>query len=94
MLAALLAELLALGVFLAACGRLHARLCRDPSASRAMLMDPTFNWLGYFVVMEVAAAMLVVRNAVRAAECLGGVDGVMASYDPNPNLDMPWQAAG
>ena len=73
-LAGLLVQLLALGVFLVACGRLHARLRRDPSASRAMLMDQTVNWLGYFAVMEVAGVMLVVRSVVRGAE--GGEGGV------------------
>ncbi|KAG7284813.1 hypothetical protein NEMBOFW57_009428 [Staphylotrichum longicolle] len=80
-LAGLVVQLLALGIFLVACGRLHARLRRDPAASRAMLMDPGINWLWYFVVMEVAAAMLVVRSVVRGAEYLEGMDGVVAGHE-------------
>ncbi len=80
-LVGLLVQLLALGAFIVACGRLHARLRRDPSASRAMLMEPGVNWLWYFIVLEVAAAMLVVRSIVRGAEYLGGVDGALASHE-------------
>lgn len=81
MLVGLVVQLLALGIFLVACGRLHARLRRDPAASRAMLMDPGVNWLWYFVVMEVAAAMLVVRSVVRGSEYLEGMDGVVAGHE-------------
>ena len=81
MLVGLLVQLLALSIFLVACGRLHTHLHRDPSASRVMLMDPTVTCLGYFVVMEIAAAMLVVRSVVCGAEYLGGVGGVVAKYE-------------
>lgn len=80
-LVGLFAQLLALGVFIVSCGRLHARLRRDTSASRAMLMDPGVNWLWYLVVLEVAAVMLVVRSVMRGAEYLGGVDGAVASHE-------------
>ncbi|EAA32972.1 RTA1-domain-containing protein [Neurospora crassa] len=74
-------QLLALGIFLFTCGRLHVRLHRNPTRSRAMLMDPGVRWLWYFGVMEVAGAMLVVRSVVRGAEYLGGTDGVVASHE-------------
>ncbi len=77
----LLVQLLALGVFIVTCGRLHARLRRDPSASKAMLMDPGVNWLWYLIVLEVAAVMLVVRSIIRGVEYLEGVDGVLASHE-------------
>ena len=80
-LVGLLVQLLALGAFIVVCGRLHSRLRRDPSASRAMLMDRGVNWLGYFIVLEVAAVMLVVRSIMRGAEYLGGVDGAVASHE-------------
>ncbi|KAL2174981.1 RTA1 like protein-domain-containing protein [Thermothelomyces heterothallicus CBS 202.75] len=81
-LVGLLVQLVALGVFLGLdCGRLHARLRRDPSASRAMLADPGVNWLGYLVVMEVAAAMMVVRSVVRGAEYLEGQGGVVMGHE-------------
>lgn len=74
-------QLLALGIFVFTCGRLHVRLRRNPAESRAMLMDPGVRWLGYFVVMEVAGAMLMVRSVVRGAEYLGGTNGVVASHE-------------
>ena len=80
-LVGLFVQLLALGAFIIACGRLHARLRRNPSESRAMLMEPGVNWLWYLIVMEVAAVMLVVRSIMRGAEYLGGIDGVVASHE-------------
>ncbi|KAK4044288.1 RTA1 like protein-domain-containing protein [Parachaetomium inaequale] len=83
-LVGLLAQLVALGVFVVlGCGRLHARLRRDPAAagSAAMVADPGVNWLGYLVVMEVAAGMLIVRSVVRGAEYLEGSAGVVARHE-------------
>ncbi|KAK4158327.1 RTA1 like protein-domain-containing protein [Chaetomidium leptoderma] len=81
-LVGLLAQLVALGVFLGLdCGRLHARLRRDPGLSRAMVADPGVNWLGYFVVLEVAAGMLVVRSVVRGAEYLEGPGGFVMRHE-------------
>jgi hypothetical protein len=81
-LVGLIAQLAGLSVFLAfGCGRLHVRLRRDPSRSRAMLADPGVNWLGYFVVLEVAAVMLVVRSVVRGVEYVGGPEGVVARHE-------------
>jgi hypothetical protein len=83
-LVGLLAQLVALGVFVVlGCGRLHARLRRDPAAagSAAMVADPSVNWLGYLVVMEVVAGMLIVRSVVRGAEYLEGTTGVVARHE-------------
>ncbi|KAK3292524.1 RTA1 like protein-domain-containing protein [Chaetomium fimeti] len=81
-LAGLAVQLGALGVFMGvSCGRTHFRLRRDPSRSRAMVADPGVNWLGYFVVMEVAAGMLIVRSAVRGAEFLEGSRGVVMGHE-------------
>ncbi|KAK4126883.1 RTA1-domain-containing protein [Parathielavia appendiculata] len=78
----LLAQMLALGAFLVFCVRLHARLRRDPARwSRAMVADPAVNWLGYFVVMEMAGVMLVVRSVMRGVEYLQGMDGYVASHE-------------
>jgi hypothetical protein len=78
----LIAQVVALCVFLASgCGRLHARLKRDPSRSKAMLADPGVNWLGYFVVLEIAAGMLLVRSIVRGVEYIQGTDGFVASHE-------------
>ncbi|KAK4235053.1 RTA1 like protein-domain-containing protein [Achaetomium macrosporum] len=78
----LVAQLAALGVFLASgCWRLHVRLRRDPALSRAVLMDPGVNWTGYLVVVEIAAAMLLARSVVRGAEYLEGTDGVVARHE-------------
>jgi hypothetical protein len=43
-----------------------------------MLADPGVNWLGYFVVLEVSAVMLIVRSVVRGVEYVGGPEGVVA----------------
>jgi hypothetical protein len=80
-LVGLFAQLLALASFIIICGRLHARLRRNPAISRAMLSDPRVNWLGYLVVLEIAAVMLIVRSAVRGAEYVGGTDGFVASHE-------------
>jgi hypothetical protein len=81
-LVGLLAQMVALGVFLVACGRLHVRLRRDPARwSRAMVADPGVNWLGYFVVLEVAGLMLVVRSVVRGVEYLQGTSGFVAGHE-------------
>ncbi|KAK3995204.1 RTA1 like protein-domain-containing protein [Cladorrhinum sp. PSN332] len=80
-LVGLLVQLLALAVFIVMVARLHARLRHNPSESKAMLADPGVNWLGHFVVLEVAAVMLVVRSVVRGAEYLGGMDGFIASHE-------------
>ncbi|KAK0733549.1 RTA1 like protein-domain-containing protein [Lasiosphaeria miniovina] len=80
-LVGLLVQLLALVVFIVLCARLHARLRHNPSKSKAMLADPGVNWLGHFVVLEVAAVMLVVRSVVRGAEYLGGTDGFVATHE-------------
>ncbi|KAH6842801.1 RTA1 like protein-domain-containing protein [Chaetomium sp. MPI-CAGE-AT-0009] len=75
-------QLAALGSFVGiSCGMVHARLRRDPSRSRAMMADPGVNWLGYFVVMEVAAVMLIVRSVVRGAEFLEGAGGVVMGHE-------------
>lgn len=76
-LVGLLVQLIALGVFLAQCVRLHVRLRRDKGLSRAMVIEEGVNWLGYFVVMEVAAGMMVVRSVVRGVELLQGPQGVV-----------------
>jgi hypothetical protein len=78
----LVAQIAALGVFVGTgCGRLHVRLRRDPSRSRAMMADPGVNWLGYLVVLEIAAGMLLVRSIVRGVEYLQGTDGFVASHE-------------
>lgn len=79
----LLAQLLGLGIFLFVCGRLHGRLRSDSSGfqSRKIGSDPSIRWQAYFVVLEVAAVMLVVRSIVRGAEYLEGSDGVIASHE-------------
>jgi hypothetical protein len=80
-LVGLLSQLVALGVFVFLCGRLHLRLRRDQSLSRAMMADPGVNWLGYLVVLEVAAVMLIVRSVVRGVEYVQGADGFVASHE-------------
>ena len=80
-LVGLFAQLLALAIFAIACGRLHARLHRDPSASRAMLADPRVHWLRHLGALEFAAVMLVVRSIMRGAEYLDGADGFVASHE-------------
>ncbi|KAL2198010.1 RTA1 like protein-domain-containing protein [Corynascus similis CBS 632.67] len=70
-----------IGFLLLDCGRLHARLRRDPTSSRAMVADPGVNWLGYLVVMEIAAVMMVVRSVVRGAEYLEGQGGVIMKHE-------------
>ncbi|KAK4112675.1 RTA1-domain-containing protein [Canariomyces notabilis] len=78
----LIAQVVALCVFIASgCARLHLRLKRDPSHSKAMLADPGVNWIGYFVVLEIAAGMLLVRSIVRGVEYLQGTDGFVASHE-------------
>lgn len=80
-LVGLLVQLVALAAFIVICGRLHNRLRRNPSESKAMLANPRVNWLRHFVVLEVAAAMVVVRSVVRGVEFLEGSDGFVASHE-------------
>jgi hypothetical protein len=72
----LLVQLVALGIFLVMCGRLHWQLRRG-----TVQLDPLTKWQGYFVVLEVAAVMLLVRSVVRAAEYLEGSDGFVISHE-------------
>lgn len=80
-LVGLVAQLLALGIFIITCIRLHARLRRNPSISRAMISDPGVNWLGYLAVLEIAAVMLIIRSVMRGAEYVSGTDGFVASHE-------------
>ncbi|KAB5536231.1 RTA1 like protein-domain-containing protein [Coniochaeta sp. 2T2.1] len=75
-LVGLLAQLVALGVFLLMCGRLHVRLSGGTAP-----VEPGVRWKGYFVILEVAAVMLVVRSVVRGAEYLEGADGFVLGHE-------------
>jgi hypothetical protein len=46
-----------------------------------MVADPGVNWLGYFVVLEVSAVMLIVRSVVRGVEYVGGGEGAVAGRE-------------
>ncbi|KAK8159419.1 RTA1 like protein-domain-containing protein [Phyllosticta citrichinensis] len=78
-LVGLFAQLVALAVFTITCGRMHARLRRSPTTN--MCADPGVNWLGYFIVLEVATIMLVIRSIVRGIEFVGGTEGFVGSHE-------------
>ncbi|KAK3302738.1 RTA1 like protein-domain-containing protein [Chaetomium strumarium] len=88
----LVAQVVALCVFLGVgCARLHVRLLKrrreDPSSSSSSSSSLSWviainNRLGYLVVLEIAAGMLLVRSVVRGAEYLEGTDGgVVAGHE-------------
>lgn len=81
-LAGLAVQLVALGCFAGiSCGRTHARLRRQPTRVMVSNAGRGVNWLGYFVVMEVAAGMLIVRSVVRGVEFLEGAGGVVMGHE-------------
>ncbi|KAK8207079.1 RTA1 like protein-domain-containing protein [Phyllosticta capitalensis] len=78
-LVGLFAQLVALAVFSITCGRMHARLRRSPTPN--MCAEPGVNWLGHFIVLEIAAVMLIVRSIVRGIEFVGGTSGFVGSHE-------------
>jgi hypothetical protein len=79
LMAGLIAQLVALLFFVTVCLKVHLQLSKRPIAIAAS--NPALRWQKYFMAIEAATVILLVRTIVRTAEFVQGTTGFVASHE-------------